>query len=121
MSAPSAGRRRLSVIAVVIAALSVIYGSVYSETLSPNWTSALSAQQYFKHVSFLASDDLKGRGNGTPELQRASEYIASQFRTLGLKPAGDKGTFFENFQITTGKAHNRRRLRAFEHFAAISS
>ena len=108
MSAPSAGKRRLSVIAVVIAALCVLYGSVYSETLSPNWTSGLSAQQYFKHVSFLASDDLKGRGNGTPELQRASEYIASQFRSLGLKPAGDKGTYFENFQITTGTAYGQR-------------
>jgi hypothetical protein len=105
MSAPSAGKRTLSVIAVFIAALSSVLIPVYSESLSPDWTRGLSATEYFKHVSFLASDDLKGRGNGTPELQRASEYIANQFRTLGLKPAGDKGTYFENFQITTGTAY----------------
>src|SRR3954470_6723573 len=105
MSAPSAGKRAPSVIAVLFAALSFALFPVYSETLSPDWTHSLSAVEYFKHVSFLASDALKGRGNGTPELQRASEYIANQFRTLGLKPAGDKGTYFENFQITTGTAY----------------
>ena len=107
MSAPSR-RRTLPVIAVLFAALCSAFGPVYSETLSPDWTRALSAVEYFKHVRFLASDDLKGRGNGTPELQRASEYIASQFRSLGLNPAGDKGTFFENFQITTGTAYGHR-------------
>ena len=107
MSAPSR-RRTLPVIAVLFAALCSAFGPVYSETLSPDWTRALSAVEYFKHVRFLASDDLKGRGNGTPELQRASEYIASQFRSLGLQPAGDKGTYFENFQITTGTAYGQR-------------
>ena len=107
MSAPSAGKRILSV-AVFIAALYAAFVPVYSETLSPDWTRALSAVEYFKHVRFLASDDLKGRGNGSPELQRASEYSADQFRTLGLKPAGDKGTWFENFQITTGTAYGQR-------------
>ena len=64
--------------------------------------SELSADRYMQHVSFLASDNLKGRGNGTPELERAANYIAAQFRSLGLKPAGDGGTFFQKFEITTG-------------------
>jgi hypothetical protein len=105
MSAPSAGKRTPFVLAIAIATLYLVFAPVYSQNLKPDWTSGLSAKEYFKHVSFLASDELKGRGNGTPELQRASEYIASQFRTLGLKPAGDNGTWFENFQITTGTAY----------------
>jgi Zn-dependent M28 family amino/carboxypeptidase len=113
MSAPSAGKRILSV-AVFIAALYAAFVPVYSETLSPDWTRALSAVEYFKHVRFLASDDLKGRGNGSPELQRASEYIANQFRALGLKPAGDKGTWFENFQITTGTAYGPHNALAID-------
>ena len=64
--------------------------------------SELSAERYMQYVSFLASDALKGRGNGTPELERAAEYIASRFRALGLKPAGDGGGFFQKFEITTG-------------------
>ena len=62
----------------------------------------LSADRYLQHVSFLASDELKGRGNGSPELERAAEYVAAQFRAYGLEPAGDKGTYFQRFEITVG-------------------
>jgi len=108
MSAPSAGKRAFSLFAVVLAVLLPVFEPVYSQNLDSSWTSGLSAPQYFKHVEFLASDELKGRGNGTPELQRASEYIANYFNTLGLKPAGDKGTFFQSFQITTGTSYGPR-------------
>jgi hypothetical protein len=64
--------------------------------------SELSADLYMQHVSFLASDDLKGRGNGSPELERAAEYIAAQFRSYGLQTAGENGTYFQKFDITTG-------------------
>src|SRR5262245_7796444 len=60
-----------------------------SATLPPG---ELSAERDLEHVSFLASEELKGRGNGSPELERAAEYIAAQFRSYGLEPAGDKGT-----------------------------
>jgi len=62
----------------------------------------LSAERYLQHVSFLASDELKGRGNGSPELERAAEYLATQFRSYGLEPAGDRGTYFQKFDITVG-------------------
>jgi len=39
-----------------------------------------------KHISFLASDSLKGRGTGTPEELVAAQYISSHFRKYGLKP-----------------------------------
>src|SRR5215207_3884899 len=70
--------------------------------------SDLSAQRYMHHVSFLASDELKGRGNGSKELERAGEYIAAQFRSYGLKPAGDNGTYFQKFEVTVGAEFGRR-------------
>ena len=36
---------------------------------------------------FLASPSMKGRSNGEPELEIAVNYLASQARLLGLKPA----------------------------------
>ena len=42
-------------------------------------------------VSFLASDLLEGRDTPSRGLDIAGEYIASQFRRLGLEPAGDDG------------------------------
>lgn len=62
----------------------------------------LAPDRYMQHVTYLARDEMKGRGNGSPELDEAAEYIASQFRVWGLRPAGDDGTFFQKFELTTG-------------------
>jgi acetylornithine deacetylase/succinyl-diaminopimelate desuccinylase-like protein len=64
--------------------------------------SDLSPTRYLKDVTYLASDAMKGRGDGSPELDQAADYIAQQFREAGLKPAGDDNTYFQNFEITTG-------------------
>jgi hypothetical protein len=45
------------------------------------------------HLRFLASDELQGRMTGTPEYRTAANYVASQFRQLGLEPAGSEGYF----------------------------
>src|SRR5438093_6583616 len=62
----------------------------------------LSASRYLEHVKYLASDEMKGRGDGSPELDKAADYIASQFRLWSLRPMGDNGTYFQHFGITTG-------------------
>jgi hypothetical protein len=36
-------------------------------------------------VRFLASDEMRGRGPGTPENRRAAEWILAQFREIGLE------------------------------------
>ena len=48
------------------------------------------------HVKFLASDELKGRKAGTPAYRRAAEYVAAEMQKAGLKPGGDKGTWFQD-------------------------
>ncbi len=37
-------------------------------------------------MKFLASDSLKGRGNFSPELNKAADYIAKRFEQIGLQP-----------------------------------
>jgi hypothetical protein len=39
-----------------------------------------------KHVSYLASDDLKGRGTSSHGELEAARYIASEFKAIGLTP-----------------------------------
>jgi hypothetical protein len=63
------------------------------------------------HVKQLSSDELGGRGNGTPGLERAADYIASRFRDARLQPGGEAGTYFQPFPITIApSADNRRAL-----------
>src|SRR6267142_1615397 len=47
------------------------------------------------HVKYLSSDELEGRGTGQRGGDMAADYIGRQFASYGLKPAGDKGTFFQ--------------------------
>jgi hypothetical protein len=79
---------------------SVVAGPSFQPSIAG--TSSLSADRYMEHVAYLASDAMKGRGDGSPELDQAAEYIASQFRLFGLKPAGDANTYFQTFEVTTG-------------------
>ncbi len=58
--------------------------------------------RYRQHVEFLASPAMKGRGAGTPELDRAAAYIARHFEEAGLLPAGDAGSYFQKLTVTTG-------------------
>ena len=91
---------------IIVAALSTFYLSslVALPTARPpaEVVSDLSAARYFEQVKFLSSDEMKGRGDGSPELDKAADYIASQFRTFGLRPMGDDNTYFQKFQLTTG-------------------
>src|SRR5688572_17502967 len=45
------------------------------------------------HVKFLSDDLLEGRGPGTRGDELARLYIASQFESYGLQPAGENGSF----------------------------
>src|SRR5919108_84342 len=107
----------LAVAFTLLLAVSTLYlNSLIAVPAPPQATqvvSDLSADRYQKHVAYLASPEMKGRASGSPELDRAADYIAQQFRLFGLRPAGDNNTYFQNFQITTGAqlgAQNELRL-----------
>lgn len=72
----------------------------------------LDADSYMKHVKYLASNKLKGRGAGTPGLEQAATYIARQFRNFGLMPVN--GSYFQEFNVTVRAElgpHNRLEYR----------
>jgi hypothetical protein len=64
-----------------------------------------------EEVSYLASRELKGRGDGSPELRIAAEHIAEAFRKNGVKPAGDAGSYFQNFEMFTARFGSPPELR----------
>ncbi len=57
-----------------------------------------SAERMMETVKFLASEDLKGRGIGTPELDIAADYIAKKFEEYGLLPGSDDGAYFQSWK-----------------------
>ena len=60
---------------------------------------ALRADVLRGHLEFLADDALEGRAPGTRGGLLAQKYIGTQFRRLGLEPAGDSGTYYQRVPI----------------------
>ncbi len=53
-------------------------------------------------ASYLASDELEGRGVGTKGLDLAANFVAEKFREAGLKTDLFDGGPFQKFNMTTG-------------------
>ena len=75
---------------------------------------------YWDDVKYLASEQLRGRGNGTPELEKAAAFIEAKFKEFGLKPLG--AGYLQAFPVTTnaklGQA-NHLKLAEGKHSATI--
>jgi Zn-dependent M28 family amino/carboxypeptidase len=61
--------------------------------------SEITAPSLVSHLRFLSSDLLEGRAPATRGGQLAVEYLATEMAALGLHPAGDNGTFFQQVPI----------------------
>src|SRR5580692_10251861 len=83
---------RIAVIAALAAAAVVL-------AATPG-DSAFTAERYLSHIKFLASPEMKGRESGSPELEKAAQYIAAQFKSDGLKPLDGK-SYLQAFEVTT--------------------
>ncbi|MBL8985333.1 MAG: M28 family peptidase [Gemmatimonadetes bacterium] len=51
-------------------------------------------------VHAIAHDSMGGRDTPSPGLEKAALWVASEFRRLGLKPAGDEGSFIQRYPVT---------------------
>ena len=65
----------------------------------------ISRENLERHVRFLASDEMKGRDNGTPGGLKASAYVAEQFARIGLKPGG-QGAWYHDFAVRKKRGRN---------------
>ncbi|MBM2840764.1 MAG: putative aminopeptidase [Bacteroidetes bacterium] len=96
---------RLKNITLFLSFTSLLWIGASAQTIGPEITAA----ELKAHVKYLASDELEGRGSGTEGNRKAAAYIADQMKKYGLKPAGDNGTYFQNFDfvaaVKLGKAN----------------
>jgi len=59
-------------------------------------TPKIDAEKIRDTVKYLSSDELEGRGTGQKGGDAAADWIAAQFKSYGLKPAGPKGSYFQD-------------------------
>jgi len=85
-------KRRSSLFALV-----VIFSLAVSPLIAQHKVDGKSAHSF---VKYLAAERLEGRYSGLPGGEIAAEWIAQKFKEFGLEPAGDNGTYFQNFTVS---------------------
>jgi Zn-dependent M28 family amino/carboxypeptidase len=53
-----------------------------------------------RHVNVIADDSMLGRNTPSRGLEMTADYVASQFKRLGLKPGGDSGTYIQRYILS---------------------
>ena len=53
-----------------------------------------------KHLHVLASDEFEGRETGEEGMEKAANYIAAHFESLGLPKIGEDNTYFQTITYT---------------------
>jgi hypothetical protein len=61
---------------------------------------AITACDLMTRLYIYAADSMRGREAGTPDNIRATAYIEREVKRLGLRPAGDNGTYFQAMPVT---------------------
>ena len=95
-----------------------IYLVLFALLGSSVFAQSITKEELKSHISYLASDDLKGRKPGTEGDKAAAEYIKAEFKKAGLSLMGNDG--FQYFNLITGIKHNSNNHLYINDFSAKS-
>lgn len=62
------------------------------------YANSINKIDLYKHIEVLSSDSLEGRETGKPGQKMAAEYIANQFKKIGIPPYKRK-TYYQKFKV----------------------
>lgn len=68
---------------------------------------AIRADDLKTYLTYLSSDQLQGRETSYPGEKLAADYIAAHFKSLGLKPMGDDGSYLQHFDVELSRPGDR--------------
>ena len=60
----------------------------------------ITAEAMKEVLYFISSDEMAGRDTPSQGLDRTAQFIADRLKSLKLKPAGDKGSYFQRIAMT---------------------
>ncbi len=88
---------------IVLIALLLTVPIVAQEMIQPDpilsAMHSISSHDLIEYVKIQCDEKYAGRLTGTAGYQECAEWLASMFRDWGLTPAGEKGTWFQWFDI----------------------
>ena len=62
---------------------------------APRTSPAITVADLRSRLFRIADDSMLGRETGSKGASQTADYVAAEFRRLGLKPAGERGSWFQ--------------------------
>jgi hypothetical protein len=95
------------VLSLCAVSLVLLFARTYSVHANPDAAdeamNAIRPEAIRAEMRFLSDDALEGRGTGSRGYDIAAKFMASQFESLGLQPAGDNGSYFQSVPLRSAK------------------
>lgn len=80
----------------LILIISIVGFNACSQKTDLEKTLATVDQQTIKdHIYYIASDEMRGRDTGSPEILKAADYLADQLKSYGAKPVSGADGYFQ--------------------------
>ena len=82
--------------------VSLVGGPVHAQAPSPldEAVETITPADIRGRIEVLADDSMLGRDTPSPGLERAAKYVIAEFQRLGLRPAGDSGTYEQRYGLS---------------------
>jgi len=87
----------------------LIFGQIFAQTVAPakavlsteeqEFAAKIDIQAIKDGTATLSSPEMEGRGTMQPGGDKAANWIADRFKSLGLKPLGDKGSYLQKIDF----------------------
>jgi hypothetical protein len=89
--------------------LLIISNVVFAQN-SPPGLNLIRIEDLKKDLYAFADAKFKGRSAGTMDELKASIWLAEKYRSIGLQPAGDDGTYFQFFNLWRNHISDRSNI-----------
>ncbi len=83
----------------VISLFVIVTNIVFAQLTNPPALNAIRTEDLMKDLYAFADAHFKGRSAGTLDELKAAAWLAERYRAIGIKPAGDDGTYFQFFNL----------------------
>ncbi len=80
--------------------MGMIVPAMAQDPVQVKYANTITVEDLTKHLTYLASDEMKGRDTGSPEGKIAAQYLADFYKGLGLS-APVNGSYFQNVPLVS--------------------
>jgi hypothetical protein len=99
---------------LVVLTAALLPEAAHGQGLADPAVESITTADMAARIGVLSDDSMMGRDTPSPGLERAAAYVIGEFRRLGLRPAGENGSYVQRFGVTRwtlDTAGSRLRLR----------